>query len=82
MHHESLASQEMCLFLLNAINQQPGYQYQFLNAMQKGVEHYQMVFMFGRFPHRNERLDRTDTELERAYLAMKGSQGYVDGSKW
>jgi uncharacterized protein (DUF924 family) len=82
MHHESLASQEMCLYLLKAINEQPGHQFQFLNAMQKGVEHYQVVFMFGRFPHRNERLGRKDTQLERAYLGMKGTQGFVDGSKW
>jgi uncharacterized protein (DUF924 family) len=82
MHHESLASQEMCLYLLKAINEQPGHQFQFLNAMQKGVEHYQVVFMFGRFPHRNERLGRKDTQLERAYLGMKGTHGFVDGSKW
>jgi uncharacterized protein (DUF924 family) len=82
MHHELLASQEMCLYLLKAINEQPGYQFQFLNAMQKGVEHYQVIFMFGRFPHRNERLGRKDTQLESAYLAMKGTQGFVDGSKW
>jgi uncharacterized protein (DUF924 family) len=82
MHHESLASQEMCLYLLKSINEQPTYPYQFLNAMQKGVEHYQMIFMFGRFPHRNPRLGRANTEPEEAYLAMQGTQGFVDGSKW
>ena len=82
MHHESIASQEMCLYLLKSINQDRDYQYQFLNALQKGMEHYQMVFMFGRFPHRNERLGRESTESEQAYLAMSGTQGFVDGSKW
>lgn len=82
MHHESLESQAMCLHLLRAINEHPDYRYQFLNAMQKGVEHYQMIFMFGRFPHRNERLGREPTEKEKAYLAMKGTQGFVDGAKW
>ncbi len=82
MHHESLESQAMCLYLLRAINEYPKYRYQFLNAMQKGMEHYQMIFMFGRFPHRNERLGREPTEKEQAYLAMKGTPGFVDGSKW
>jgi uncharacterized protein (DUF924 family) len=82
MHHESLASQEMCLYLLKAINEQPNYPYQFLNALQKGVEHYQMIFMFGRFPHRNERQNRTDTNQEQDYLRMIGTSGFVDGSKW
>ena len=82
MHHESLESQAMCLYLLRAINESPDYPYQFLNAMQKGMEHYQMIFMFGRFPHRNERLGRDSTVKEKAYLAMQGSPGFVDGSKW
>ena len=82
MHHESLTSQEMCLYLLKAINEQPTYPYQFLNAIQKGIEHYQMIFMFGRFPHRNERLNRKDTEQEHSYMQMIGSKGFVDGSKW
>ena len=82
MHHESLASQEMCLYLLKSINEQPDYPYQFLNAMQKGVEHLQVIFMFDRFPHRNERLGRSTTAQEQAYLAMKGTQGFIDGSKW
>jgi uncharacterized protein (DUF924 family) len=82
LHHESLASQEMCLYLLKAINEQEDYPYQFLNAMQKGVEHLQMIFMFGRFPHRNERLGRASTAREQSYLALQGSAGFVDGSKW
>ena len=82
MHDESLESQAMCLYLLRAINESPDYPYQFLNAMQKGMEHYQMIYMFGRFPHRNERLGRDSTEKEKAYLAMQGSPGFVDGSKW
>jgi len=82
MHDETLAAQEMCLYLLKTINEHPDYPYQFLNAMHKGVEHYQMIFMFGRFPHRNERLGRSDTSQEQAYIEMKGTQGFVDGSRW
>jgi uncharacterized protein (DUF924 family) len=82
MHDETLASQAMCLYLLKTINESENYPYQFLNAMQKGVEHYQMVFMFNRFPHRNVRLGRMNTSDEKSYLKMKDTQGFVDGSKW
>jgi uncharacterized protein (DUF924 family) len=82
MHHESLASQDSCMYLLKAINESPGHPYQFLNAMYKGMEHRQVIFMFGRFPHRNERLGRPTTPMEQAYLDMKGTKGFIDGSKW
>lgn len=82
MHDETLASQAMCMYLLKAINESEDYPYQLLNAMQKGAEHYQMIFMFDRFPHRNVRLARTDTRDEKSYLKMKDTQGFIDGSKW
>jgi uncharacterized protein (DUF924 family) len=82
MHHESLDSQDKCMFLLKAINESQDHPYQFLNAMYKGMEHRQVIFMFGRFPHRNERLGRETTPMERAYLDMKGTKGFIDGSKW
>jgi uncharacterized protein (DUF924 family) len=40
------------------------------------------IFMFGRFPHRNKRPGRETTGKEEAYLAMKGTQGFVDGLTW
>jgi uncharacterized protein (DUF924 family) len=82
MHHEDLGSQTLSLELLKAINEHPGHRYAFLNAFDKGMEHYQMILMFGRFPHRNVRLERADTELESAYLSKQGTKGFVDGSKW
>jgi uncharacterized protein (DUF924 family) len=82
MHHESLDSQDMCLYLLKAINESPDHRYQFLNAMYKGMEHRQVIYLFGRFPHRNERLGRPTTPMERAYLGMKGTAGFIDGAKW
>ena len=82
MHHENLNSQELSLKYLKAINEHPEHRYEFLNALQKGVEHYQVIFMFDRFPHRNVRRDRKDTPNEAAYLAKKGTAGFVDGSKW
>jgi len=82
MHHEDARSQERSLRYLKAINEHPSHRYEFLNAMGKGVEHYQVIFMFGRFPHRNVRQGRPNTELESAYLEKKGTKGFVDGSKW
>ncbi|ARN74256.1 DUF924 family protein [Oceanicoccus sagamiensis] len=82
MHHENITSQSQSLAYLKAINEHPEHRYEFLNALQKGVEHYQVILMFNRFPHRNVRQDRKDTVLEAAYLAKKGTAGFVDGSKW
>lgn len=82
MHHEDLNSQMMSLQYLKAINEHPAHRYEFLNALQKGVEHYQVVFMFDRFPHRNVRRDRKNTANETVYLSKQGTPGFVDGSKW
>ncbi len=82
MHDENPASQTHSITLLKSINEHPDHRYAFLNAFDKGMEHYQMIFMFGRFPHRNVRQGRPDTALEKAYFTKKGSPGFVDGSKW
>lgn len=82
MHDETLDSQTRSIAYLKTINESPDHRYAFLNAFEKGIEHYQMVFMFGRFPHRNVRLGRQNTALEKHYLEKKGTQGFVDGSKW
>ena len=82
MHHENIESQQMSLQFLKDINEHPEHPYEFLNALQKGVEHFQMIFMFDRFPHRNVRQNRTDTKLEAIYLSKKSEKGFVDGSKW
>lgn len=82
MHHENLQSQQLSLQFLKDINEHPDHPYEFLNAFQKGVEHYQVILMFDRFPHRNERRNRPSTKLEDLYLSKKGTKGFVDGSKW
>jgi uncharacterized protein (DUF924 family) len=38
--------------------------------------------MFGRFSHRNKGPGREATGKEEAYLAMKDTQGFVDGLTW
>lgn len=82
MHHENLASQKIALAYLKALNEQPDHPYEFLNALNKGFEHYQMVYMFGRFPHRNQARQRINTELEASYLSKKGAKGFIDGARW
>ncbi len=82
MHHEHLASQQIALNYLKALNEHPDHPYEFLNALNKGFEHYQMVYMFGRFPHRNQAKQRMPTELEDAYLSKKGIKGFIDGARW
>ncbi|MCY4328548.1 MAG: DUF924 domain-containing protein [Endozoicomonadaceae bacterium] len=82
MHDEKLESQQECINLITELNETPGFYYEFLLALKRAYEHYQMIAMFGRFPHRNKRLNRESTELEKIYLSKKGSPGYIDGSQW
>ncbi|WP_066013741.1 DUF924 family protein [Endozoicomonas atrinae] len=82
MHHENLASQQVALDYLKALNEHPDHPYEFLNALNKAFEHYQMVYMFGRFPHRNQAKHRISTALEEAYLSKKGTKGFIDGASW
>ena len=58
------------------------YHYHFHDAMRRGMERKEMIFMFGRFRCRFERSDRETTDKEKAFLAMKSTPGFVDGRKW
>ncbi|MEB3342607.1 DUF924 family protein [Okeania sp.] len=82
MHDENLASQKRSLEFLKIINEDEEHRYEFLNAFQKAFEHYQMIFMFDRFPHRNSRRGRPNKDNERSYLEKMQTLGFVDGSKW
>lgn len=82
MHDEDLASQRLSLLYLKQLNEDSDHQYEFLNAFQKGMEHYQVILMFDRFPHRNVRRGRLSTEREKAYFEKNAEPGFIDGSKW
>ncbi len=82
VHHEDLTSQQQALVYLKQLNEDPQHPYEFLSVLRSAMDHYQMILMFGRFPHRNPRQGRTDTLLETAYLSKQGSDGFIDGSKW
>ncbi|WP_067519169.1 DUF924 family protein [Endozoicomonas ascidiicola] len=82
MHHEHLDSQVKSIEYLKALNENASTPYAFLKAMEKGFQHYQMIYMFGRFPHRNEVLNRESTPLEKSYIQKEGEKGFINGAKW
>jgi uncharacterized protein (DUF924 family) len=60
MHSETLADQERCVQLYDAINDTEQLRY--------AIEHRDVIKEFGRFPHRNTALGRVTTPAERMFL--------------
>lgn len=73
-HHEDLASQERALALTEALAAAapPAMQKDAQGWVQFAEKHVELVRRFGRFPHRNAVLGRSDTPEEAAYLAGGG----------
>ncbi|UWR21018.1 DUF924 family protein [Sulfitobacter sp. S190] len=67
MHSENLCDQERCIRLICERMPETG-ESQLLHAK----AHREVIRQFGRFPHRNDVLDRCDTGAERAYEAAGG----------
>lgn len=67
MHSETLADQERCAALYQALGDPKGASYAALHA---GI-----IRRFGRFPHRNDVLGRTTTAAEQAFLDAGGFTG-------
>ncbi len=68
-HSEDISMQERCLTLIDAMpdfDLKSGY-YDY------ALRHHKIIERFGRFPHRNETLDRESTPEEREYLAQPGA---------
>lgn len=65
MHSESLAIHDQAMQLFN----QPGLE----NNLEFEVKHRNIIKQFGRYPHRNEILNRTTTEQEREFLKQPNS---------
>jgi uncharacterized protein (DUF924 family) len=59
-HSEELADQELCCALFKALGNEDNDKY--------AIDHRDIVARYGRFPHRNEVLDRTCTPEELEYL--------------
>ncbi len=61
MHSESLEDQKESIKLFKAIDKNK-------QDNPHAIEHYEVIVKFGRFPHRNKVLGRTDTHQEEIYL--------------
>ncbi len=78
-HDENLASQKLSLALMKQLvieaqTQEPA----LLDAMNQSFEyakrHYDIIQNFGRFPHRNEILERESTQEEILFLSLPNSK--------
>jgi len=69
MHSEQLADQERSIALFEQLARDLPH----LNAVQWAVRHRDVIARFGRFPHRNNLLDRTSTPDEALFLQQPGS---------
>lgn len=67
MHSEILQDHELCLRLIDWAKVRSGYMWDFTRKMTK--EHYEVIKKFGRYPHRNSKLNRTSTKEEIDWLA-------------
>ena len=67
MHSESISDQERCIRLLLTRMPETGE-----NNLLHAKAHRDVIRQFGRFPYRNEVLDRPHTDLEIEYLAQGG----------
>ncbi len=67
MHSEKLAEQDRCVDLCR----QPGLE----ETLPYAITHRDIIVQFGRFPHRNDLLDRSTTAEEQAFLDAGGFAG-------
>ena len=61
MHSERIADQRRSLAIFAWLGHRYGWPY--------AVSHHRMIARFGRFPHRNEALDRVSTKAEKRAVA-------------
>ncbi|MEY4513827.1 MAG: hypothetical protein RLZZ450_5949 [Pseudomonadota bacterium] len=75
MHSEALATQDECVRLFAAFrDESTGALRQVLEQnVDYAVRHRAVIAAWGRFPHRNQSLDRTSTAEERLFLQQPGS---------
>ncbi|MEC3862300.1 DUF924 family protein [Mesobacterium sp. TK19101] len=67
MHSENLCDQDRCIRLMKERMPDTG-----SSNLLHAKAHRQVIREFGRFPYRNEALDRTSTEAELAYVSSGG----------
>ena len=69
-HAEDVAAQHRSLALFGALAEETGDD----TALQWARKHADVIFRFGRYPHRNEILGRASTPEELAFLSEPGSR--------
>jgi len=77
-HSEDLNDQKLCLALMSQLVQEAREcEPQYLKAMEQAFnyaqQHYDIIQNFGRFPHRNEILERENTQEELVFLSLPNS---------
>ncbi len=70
-HSESLADQDACIALFEALQVETGD----TDGLKWALMHRDIIARFGRFPHRNPALGRTTTAAEQAFLDEGGFAG-------
>ncbi|MBE9046484.1 DUF924 domain-containing protein [Pleurocapsales cyanobacterium LEGE 10410] len=65
MHSEDKVDQAKCVELFTKLGKEENLKF--------AIKHREIVDRFGRFPHRNEMLDRTSTSAEQEFLTQPGS---------
>lgn len=78
-HSEDLHDQKLCVALMrqladNARESYPAYQKDLDNAVHFAQLHLDIIQNFGRFPHRNDILERESTQEELVFLSQKNSR--------
>lgn len=78
-HAEDLNCQKLCLALIQQLVQEAKQEHlELLSAMEQAFafaqKHYDIIFNFGRFPHRNEILERESTQDELLFLSLPGTR--------
>lgn len=75
-HSESLADQDRCVELFEALRAgvPEAYQSNISSSLEFAIKHRDIIRDFGRFPHRNELLGRVATAEEIRYLAEGGAR--------
>jgi len=77
-HSEEINDQKLCLVLMKQLVDEAAKDHpQWLKTMEQGFDfakrHYDIILNFGRFPHRNEILERESTQEELLFLSLPHS---------
>ncbi len=74
-HSENLADQDQCVLLFSDLLSETDdiYHDTIENALDFAKSHREVIYQFGRFPHRNKALNRRSTPAELKYLAQPGA---------